>query len=786
MRCINLSPTYYAIPIQSCTIRLLKLCAFSILFFLLAVPSFAVDTDNDGISDATELLIGSDPYVGETSTLSLHTEDNNPILEGWTGNLSAGMTTSGIQNDLGFDSWGIGTIFVGSSGGYTQTLNSTQQYGWALIARIRASEFTSPPGNNPLVFTQYSTGSSRYSLTFSGNNFTDTTVYTNDGRSHTLTGEGSVYHLYQIIFNPFTQSAQVYINDSLIFDDYAGNEVASTQEIFFGSATTTAVGGGRYNLVQFVTINGDADRDGDGLTEHEELTLNTNPLSMDTDGDGFNDRVEVNFGTDPLSELNNPVLTKVVPNDVDDDDRFGGSVALSADTAIVSALQNSNGLGAAYVYTRSGNNWIEQQKLVPSGNFVGFGSSVDIDGDTVIVGAGANEEAYVFTRTGSTWSEQQTLTSSDMFFGDNFGFSVGISGDTAVVGAYLDNENGIQSGSAYVFTRNGSLWSEQQKLTASDAASGDLFGNCIDVSGDTVVVCAINDDDNGVNSGSIYAFTRNGLVWNEQQKLTASDAAILDSFGSDVAIENDTIVVGANSTDENEFNSGAAYVFTRSGVNWSEQQKLTASDADANDKFGNSVSISGNKIIIGSAFDDLSTSNSGSAYLFIRTSNSWEEVTKLVAIDADSEDLFGWDVALSNDIVINGAFSDEANGMNSGSAYLFDMDIDDDNLINEIEIQLGTDQFLSDSDEDGLNDFNELNIDGDPTNYTVGIDTDPNNSDTDNDGFSDSEEVNSGSDPNDPLSIPSIPSVKVPSPSWLFHVLVLTLLIIAFRQISAQ
>ena len=124
--------------------------------------------------------------------------------------------------------------------------------------------------------------------------------------------------------------------------------------------------------------------------------------------------------------------------------------------------------------------------------------------------------------------------------------SVAIAGDTIVVGAWLDDDNGTDSGSAYVFTRTGTTWTEQAKLTASDGAADDQFGISVAIAGDTIVVGAYRDDDNGTDSGSAYVFTRTGTTWTQQAKLTASDGAADDQFGSSVAIAGDTIVVGAN------------------------------------------------------------------------------------------------------------------------------------------------------------------------------------------------------------------------------------------------
>ena len=207
-------------------------------------------------------------------------------------------------------------------------------------------------------------------------------------------------------------------------------------------------------------------------------------------------------------------------------------------------------------------------------------------------------------------------TASDGAEGDSFGNSVALDGDTALVGAYRDNDRGLSSGSAYFFTRSGGLWTQQQKLTASDGAEGDSFGNSVALDGDTALVGAYIDDDRGSESGSAYFFTRSGGVWTQQQKLTASDGAEGDSFGSSVALDGDTALVGAYGDDDLGSNSGSAYIFTRSGGVWTQQAKLTALDGAAWDSFGYSVALDGDTVLVGANGDDDLGSNSGSVYFF--------------------------------------------------------------------------------------------------------------------------------------------------------------------------
>ncbi len=203
-----------------------------------------------------------------------------------------------------------------------------------------------------------------------------------------------------------------------------------------------------------------------------------------------------------------------------------------------------------------------------------FGFSVSISGDVAVVGARnavgnvpLSGSAYVFQKPAGGWvdtTETAKLTASDGFVSDQFGFSVSISGDAAVVGAHLDDDNGINSGSAYVFQKPPGGWAnmtQTAKLTASDGAAGDLFGRSASISGDLAVVGARLDDDNGNASGSAYVFRWNGSAWVQEQKLLASDGATGDRFGTSVAISGATAIVGAPYDDDNGGDSGSAYLF---------------------------------------------------------------------------------------------------------------------------------------------------------------------------------------------------------------------------------
>ena len=217
------------------------------------------------------------------------------------------------------------------------------------------------------------------------------------------------------------------------------------------------------------------------------------------------------------------------------------------------------------------------------------------------------------------------LGASDVAANDSFGFRVAISGNLALVAAHLNDDNGASSGSAYIFANtSGSIWTEQTKLTASDAAAGDTFGTEVSISGNVALVSAPYNDDNGTDSGSAYVFANSsGNTWTEVTKLTAG-ATAGDIFGEAAFISGNVVVIGAQQNDQGGSDAGAAYVFVQNSGNglWSFYSKLLAFDAAAGDQFGSSISFSNNIIIVGSIFDDDGASNAGSMYFFNVTSSN--------------------------------------------------------------------------------------------------------------------------------------------------------------------
>jgi len=371
---------------------------------------------------------------------------------------------------------------------------------------------------------------------------------------------------------------------------------------------------------------------------------------------------------------------KLTASDAAADDRFGYSVATNGDTVVVGAYTKNSNTGAAYIFERNrggAENWGQVQKLTASDAAVNdqFGRSVAIDVDTVVVGAWVKNSntgaAYVFKRNQGgveNWGQVQKLTASDAAGGDAFGSSVSIDADTVVVGAYTKNSN---TGAAYIFERNqggAENWGQVQKLTASDAAIFGFFGYSVSINGNTAVIGSY-----GKQPGAAYIFERNqggAANWGQVQRLTASDGVGGDQFGISVAINIDTVAVGANHG--NRATSGAVYIFERNqnGVeSWGQVKEITADDANLLDEFGISVAIDGDTLVVGAWAINLDTG--GAAYIFDRNQNGvegWGQVQKITSSDVAAHDQFGSSVGIDSDTVVVGAVGKNSN---TGAAYTF-------------------------------------------------------------------------------------------------------------------
>jgi hypothetical protein len=379
-----------------------------------------------------------------------------------------------------------------------------------------------------------------------------------------------------------------------------------------------------------------------------------------------------------------PQQTLTAVDIVNEGDGFGASIALDGDTALVGAPRTGTSSsdigsfgapGSAYVFVHHANIWQRQAKLTAAG--YGLGISVALSGDTAVVGAFPPDRtvfpvvgrAFVFVRNGTSWSPETELISGSGGSFRDFGSSVAVSGNVALVGWPNSVTNFPASGTVRVFSRNGSTWTEQPLLTASDGTDNDGFGSAIALStdGNTAVVGAPSA---AALSGKAYVFSRNQTGWAEYQ-LPVSGAAPQQAFGSSVAIDGATIIVGAPGGTPISIN-GSAYVYLRSDAVWNQQAKLTAADGAAGDKFGSSVALRGNITLVGAEGDDVSSLvDAGSAYFFQRASVAWTQQTKITAgTDASSSAAFGSSAALNADTAFIGAEFDDTVGTDAGNVFV--------------------------------------------------------------------------------------------------------------------
>lgn len=317
--------------------------------------------------------------------------------------------------------------------------------------------------------------------------------------------------------------------------------------------------------------------------------------------------------------------TKLTAPDGAADDLFGISVAISHDVMIVGAQYQDEGAanaGAAYVFRFDGAVWSFEDKLSasdPTSN-AWLGNSVAVDGDVAVIGAWGEGQlgalagaAYVFRASAGTWSEEAKLTASDGGVVDFYGWAVAIEGDLAAVTAIGDDDVAAEAGAVYLYRHSGSAWGDEIKLTAADGAGNDQLGASLGLAGDRLLAAAWGDDS---TAGSVYVFLFDPPGWSEETKLVASDRISGDGFGWSLDFDGRLAVIGADDRDDHGNSSGAAYLFSVDGVTWNEEARLNASDAGADDHFGWAVAVDGDTILAGAPNNDDTGESSGSAYVF--------------------------------------------------------------------------------------------------------------------------------------------------------------------------
>ncbi len=373
-------------------------------------------------------------------------------------------------------------------------------------------------------------------------------------------------------------------------------------------------------------------------------------------------------------------INKLTANDGQAQDRFGNAVAVSEDGRTVAIGAPGDDLGASpnqgsvYIYERQGASFVFSQQLFTGGGSE-FGASVAIDGDTMIVGSPGEQTEqgalYIFVKQNGTWQQQQRLVANDGAANDHLGFCVAISGNTVLAGAYGADINGqFSQGAAYSFKRTGTVWSQELKFIAFDGAQPDVYGYSVALDGDTAAIGAAYDQvGNNALQGSVYTYQRSGGVWAFQQKLTATDGAASDGFGTSLDLEGNTLLVGAWM--DSSFiasNHGSAYVFQRTGNIWSQQDKLLANDQTAGDFFGNAVALDGDIAVVGAYYKNVNgNSLHGATYTFTRSGTVWSQDQRFTGSGGASA-YMGGGVALAGQTLASGAFGE---GTNKGAVYVY-------------------------------------------------------------------------------------------------------------------
>jgi len=393
---------------------------------------------------------------------------------------------------------------------------------------------------------------------------------------------------------------------------------------------------------------------------------------------------------DAASDASRPAA-KLLPTQGEDDDRFGFSVAMAGDSALIGAplADTPAGMnaGRAAVFHRRSDGWRHAATLVPEDGGADelFGWSVALDDGLALIGAkgvtGPNTEypgaAYVFSARDESWQQTATLVPDDAVGGDTVGCSVTLTDDTALIGAAdTDTAAGGKAGAAYVFERHGDRWQEAATLTPADAASAQLFGRSVAIEADTAVITAPNDfDRQGVGEGAAYVFERTDGGWVEQQRLAPADEMTWEVFGATLALAEETAVMGSpnDGTDHPNLSAGSVWVYERTGDGWTLETRLVASDRDKDDLFGSGVAVADDTIVVGAMGDeDPNGRFGGSVYLFERTGGEWRQQEKLAPENGGSDEQFGRTVTLSDGTILIGADKAAVDGAATGAAYVYD------------------------------------------------------------------------------------------------------------------
>lgn len=356
-----------------------------------------------------------------------------------------------------------------------------------------------------------------------------------------------------------------------------------------------------------------------------------------------------------------PRLSQRLSSDGAQNDLFGNAVASSANYLLVGANGKANYTGAAYLYTLSGTVWNAPTKLLPGDGSVGdnFGSAVALNGSSALIGASFKNNstggAYFFRRIGNSWPQTDAVAAADAQSGSSFGFAVSLSGNTAVISAPDSNNS---TGAVYIFVYNGSRWVQQSKIVPTDAIANDTFGWSVSLSGN--VLAATSPGANG-GLGAAYVFSRSGITWTQQAKLKVPNSLATDFYGYAVVTNGSLVYVAAPGYNKS---AGIVYQFFVNGTTGVLQSSLSPYDVQLGALFGTSLSLSGNYLMVGAPY---TSGKHGAAYIY---DNSSLGLVKLLPLDVQFKDNFGWSVAANGNIFAGSALTkNPGTGVNSGVVY---------------------------------------------------------------------------------------------------------------------
>ena len=410
-------------------------------------------------------------------------------------------------------------------------------------------------------------------------------------------------------------------------------------------------------------------------------------------------------------------------------DNLGWTVAISGDVAVAGAPGRDDAAtdaGAVFVYRRTSGVWALEAVLHASDAASGaqFGAGVDVSGDVIAVGAPRADgrgtdsgKVYVFRRVGASWLQEAAVLAASTTQYDYFGDDVAIDGDTMIVGAYADDPQGTSSGSAAVFRRIGGVWTEESPIISDDGQLAESFGFDVDLDGNTALVGAPSADayGDGTYGGSAYVFRRAGTTWTQESELRPSDHAEFDNFGHAVSIHGDLAIVGNSGHDHAGIAVGAAYIYRFDGTDWFEEVELLPSAPTPYDAFGLAVAIEGDTALVGAFGVHPGDIPLGVVYIYRHNGSAWLEDTVMRAPDADAM-RFEWSLDFQGETAVIGGRAENQLGVAHGRVYMMSLgcdcppDLNDDGVLDFFDVQVflaafASGQTLADLTGDGAFDF---------------------------------------------------------------------------------